>query len=141
ASSTSLVAWVSGGRRTRNQTRSTAATAAHAIAAAISGLAMIQDTIDMLAGSSGDDEVAECIDGAGMAGRTRGERHVRRVARARGRNPVTAPAADLSGLGPPRPPGAVARRGRAGLARAIPAQARADLGGPARVDVAGRVDG
>src|SRR5215470_4694999 len=90
------------GRRTRNHSASTAAPTAHTSAAARNGLAMIHDTIDVLAVRAGDDDVAECIDGAGMAGCAAAQRHAGGVARVRRRNAVTAAAADLAGSRPSR---------------------------------------
>src|SRR5215470_1727101 len=114
ASSTSLVARVSGGLRIRNHSTSTAAAAPHASAAARNGLAMIHDTIDVLArlrtALARDDDVSERIDGAGMAGRAAGQWHVGGVARVAGRNAVAAAAADLAAARPSRPCGAVAPR-------------------------------
>src|SRR5262245_45259560 len=116
ANSTSLVVRVSAGLRIRNHSASTAALAAHASAAARNGLAMIHDTIDVLAVRAADQDVAECIDGAGMTGRARARWHGGRVARVARRDAVTAAAADLAGGRPSRSRGAVAPRGRAGLA-------------------------
>src|ERR1700690_2986191 len=115
SNSTIFVALVSAGRRTRNQITSSAETQAHPIAAATRMLLRIHDAIDVLALVVGDDDVAERVDGAGVATATARQRHRRKVGWIRRWNAVPAAATDLSRRRPPRRHAAVAIRRRASL--------------------------